>query len=316
MTSDLQSPLRITFAGTPDFAVPALLMLAASGHRIVAVYCQPDRPAGRGRKPRACPVKRKALELGIPVSQPRTLRNAETQAELRALDLDLMVVAAYGLILPAGVLSTPRQGCINVHASLLPRWRGAAPIQRAILAGDETSGISIMQMDEGLDTGPVLAVSEVPIHPAMTGGELHDTLATEGARLLASVLETVTQGTLEATAQPVDGATYADKIDKSEARIDWTRPATLIERQVRAFNPWPVAFTAHRGEALRIWDARALDAPAAQPPGQVIAESRAGIDVCCGEGRLRITRLQLPGKRPVTSEAFLNAHRLAGSKLG
>jgi methionyl-tRNA formyltransferase len=316
MTTRLSKPLRIAFAGTPDFAVPSLMALAASGHRIVAAYCQPDRPAGRGRKPRACPVKRQALDLQIPVRQPKTLRSAETQAELRALDLDLMVVAAYGLILPSGVLSLPRRGCINVHASLLPRWRGAAPIQRAILAGDGTSGISIMQMDEGLDTGPVLAVSEVPISPTMTGGELHDRLASEGARLLASVLKTLERGPLESTIQPVEGATYADKIDKSDARIDWTRPATHIERQVRAFNPWPVAFTTHRGEQLRIWDARALDAPAAQPPGQVIAESRAGIDVCCGEGQLRITRLQLPGKRPVTSDAFLNAHRLAGSRLG
>ena len=308
-------PLRIVFAGTPDFAVPSLRALNHAGHAVVAVYCQPDRPAGRGLKSRVCPVKTTAETLGLEVRQPRSLRSADVQSALKALNADLMVVAAYGLILPEPVLTTPRLGCVNVHASLLPRWRGAAPIQRALLAGDDASGISIMQMDQGLDTGPVLSRMEVPIGPEMTGGELHDVLADTGAALLISVLENMSRGPVQGVAQSEQGACYAAKIGKAEARIDWRRPAVEIERQVRAFDPWPVAFCEHNGRPLRIWHARALEASASKAPGHVLAEGREGIDVSCGKGMLRITRLQLPGKRPVDSQAFLNGHRLIGSVL-
>ncbi len=309
-------PLRIVFAGTPEFAVPSLCALTNAGHAVLAVYCQPDRPAGRGLKPRICPVKRTAETLGLEVRQPRSLRSAAVQAELKALNADLMVVAAYGLILPEAVLTMPRLGCVNVHASLLPRWRGAAPIQRALLAGDDNSGISIMQMDQGLDTGPVLSRTEIHIGPDMTGGELHDALADTGAALLVAVLEDLGRDTIQGIAQAEQDACYAAKIEKAEARIDWRRPAIEIERQVRAFNPWPVAFSEHNGQSLRIWRAHALDAQTTEPPGHVVAEGREGIDVSCGHGVLRITRLQMPGKRPVDSQAFLNAHRLIGSVLG
>jgi len=314
-TTGAKAPLRIVFAGTPAFATPALAALRAAGQLVCAVYTQPDRPAGRGRQLRPSPVKAAAAEL--PVYQPRTLREPAAQAELAALAPDLVVVVAYGLILPAAVLAIPRLGCINVHASLLPRWRGAAPIQRALLAGDRESGISIMQMDAGLDTGPVWGQAVCPIDPGMTGGELHDRLAELGARTLLQHLPEIAAGQRQPQPQDDTQATYAGKIDKAEAELDWTQPAIMLERQVRAFNPWPVAQTRHDGQTLRIWRAQAE--PDAKPdavPGTVLAASRAGIQVATGSGVLRLTELQLPGKRPLAAADFSNAYPLTGRLLG
>jgi methionyl-tRNA formyltransferase len=247
--------MRIAFAGTPGFALPPLRALA-SRHTIVGVLTQPDRPAGRGRALTASPVKLEAAAHGWPLAQPASLKSEEERAALRAWQPDVLVVVAYGLILPQAALDIPRHGCINVHASLLPRWRGAAPIQRAILAGDADSGVSIMRMEAGLDTGPVYAVRRVPIGERMTGGELHDALADEGAGALLEVLDAIEAGTAQAVPQPTAGVTYAAKIDKAEARIDWARSAIEIDRQVRAFNPWPIAETRFAGEQLRILRAR------------------------------------------------------------
>ena len=308
--------LNILFAGTPEFAASTLQALLDSEHRICAVYTQPDRPAGRGRKLKTSPVKALAEGRGIPVRQPPSLRDAAAQAELAAFAADIMVVVAYGLILPKAVLETPPLGCLNVHASLLPRWRGAAPIQRAILAGDRETGVTIMQMDEGLDTGDMLLKTHTPIADDDTAQSLHDRLAVLGAEALLETLRGLQAGTLQAQPQDDSQATYAAKLDKAEARIDWQQPASVIDRQVRAFNPWPVAFTRYHGENLRIWQARPLDETSDATPGSIVAESRAGIDVACGEGQLRITRLQLPGGRPLDADAFLNAHRLLGQRLG
>ena len=310
-------PRRLVFAGTPEFAVPCLDALLASGHEVCAVYTQPDRPAGRGRALAASPVKQRALAAGIEVRQPRTLRDAEAQAALAALAPELMVVVAYGLILPQAVLDTPRLGCVNVHASLLPRWRGAAPIQRTLLAGDAETGVTLMQMEAGLDTGPMLAHAALPIAPGQSGGELHDALSALGARLLAAHLDALLAGQLSGTAQDDALACYAAKLDKAEAELDWSQPAIALERRVRAFNPWPVAQTTLAdGSVLRLWRAIALDAPADASPGQVLAESRDGIDIACGEGRLRLLELQLPGRKPLAAADFLNSRRLAGQRLG
>lgn len=305
--------MRIVFAGTPDFAVPALDALVDAGHAIVAVYTQPDRPAGRGRKLVASPVKQRALELGIPVEQPESLKTPEAQQRLREYAPEVMVVVAYGLLLPQAVLDIPARGCLNIHASLLPRWRGAAPIQRAIEAGDAESGVCIMQMERGLDTGPVLLEKRLNIGERETGGELHDRLARLGAE---AIVEALAQ--LDAlTPRPQDDvqATYARKLEKHEARIDWNEAAIDIERRVRAFNPWPVAFTTLDGQPLRIWRAEAT--AGAGQPGTVIAAANAGIDVATGDGALRILELQPAGKRVLTAAQFLNGHRLAaGAKLG
>ena len=303
--------LRVVFAGTPEFSVPCLEACRVSGAEVVAVYTQPDRPAGRGRKLTPSPVKQAALAAGIPVEQPESLKSEEARATLAAYAPDLMVVVAYGLILPRKVLAMPRLGCWNVHASLLPRWRGAAPIQRAILAGDSESGVDLMQMEAGLDTGPVLLGRRTPITGEDTGGSLHDRLSMLGADVLAEGLARVMAGeTLAARAQPDEGVIYAHKLDKAEARLDFTRPAIELERQVRAFDPWPVAEGEVAGETLRIWAARAIAGSGA--PGSVLGMSREGIDIACGEGVLRVTALQRAGGKRITAADYCNAMKTRG----
>ena len=301
--------LRLVFAGTPDFAVPGLHACMEAGD-VVAVYTQPDRPAGRGRKLGLSPVKQASIEAGIPVEQPESLKTPEAQARLRDWAPDLLVVIAYGVILPRKVLAIPRLGCWNVHASLLPRWRGAAPIQRVILAGDAETGVCLMQMEAGLDTGPVLLSETTPIRTDDTGGTLHDRLAEIGARVLAAGLRRVTAGeVLRATPQPEAGATYAHKLDKAEAELDFSRTAIELERQVRAFDPWPVAEADVAGEHLRVWSAVALPSPASRVlgPGHVVVASKHGIDIACGEGVLRILKLQRAGGRVIGAADYLNA---------
>ncbi len=304
--------LRLVFAGTPDFAVPGLRACIEAGADVVAVYTQPDRPAGRGRKLAPSPVKQAAREAGIPVEQPESLKTAEAQRRLRDYTPDLMVVIAYGLILPRAVLTIPRLGCWNVHASLLPRWRGAAPIQRAILAGDTETGVCLMRMEAGLDTGPVLLSETTSIHPGDTGGTLHDRLADLGARVLDEGLRRVMAGeSLHATPQSDAGVTYAHKLAKAEAKLDFARPAVELEREVRAFDPWPVAEAELEGERVRVWAAHAQAAGAGNggkaPPGRIVAASKTGIDVACGQGVLRIEKLQRAGGRVIGAADYLNA---------
>ncbi len=308
--------MQIGFAGTPDFAVPALDALVREGFDVCAVFTQPDRPAGRGRHLTASPVKRRAAELGLVVHQPPDMRAPAVLATLERLGLDALVVVAYGQILPPAVLAVPRLGCLNIHASLLPRWRGAAPIQRTLLAGDARTGVTIMRMTEGLDAGPVLAERRLDIGPQDTAATLHDRLAGLGAQLLCETLRRLDAGTLVEVPQPADGVTYAHKLDKREAQIDWREDAEAILRRVRAFNPWPVAETRLEGEQLRIWEARvAAREPAGAPPGTVLAAHDDRIEVACGRGVLGITRLQLAGRKPVAAREFTHARRIAGALL-
>jgi methionyl-tRNA formyltransferase len=296
------------FAGTPGFALPCLAACRSSGADVVAVYTQPDRPAGRGRQLTPSPVKQAALDAGIPVEQPLTLKSAAAQQTLAAWRPDLLVVVAYGLILPPGVLGVPAHGCWNVHASILPRWRGAAPIQRAILAGDRETGVALMQMEAGLDTGPVLLERRTPIHAEDTGGSLHDRLAALGAQVLAEGLRRLLAGQpLTAAAQAVAGVTYAHKLDKAEAALDFGHAAPELERQVRAFDPWPVAEGAIAGETLRIRAAHAIVREHHAEPGQMLAAGRDGIEIACGQGVLRITAVQRAGGRQVSAADYVNA---------
>jgi methionyl-tRNA formyltransferase len=334
--------LRIVFAGTPDFSVPALAALLTAGHSVVGVLTQPDRPKGRGRQIAASPVKAAALAHGIPVSQPLSLKDEAGRAELLAWRPDALVVVAYGLILPPAALSIPRLGCINIHASLLPRWRGAAPIQRAILAGDATSGVTIMLMDVGLDTGPMLLRKEVPIEAHETGGSLHDRLSVLGGAALIEALEGHAAGTLRAIPQPTEGITYAAKLEKAEALIDWTRDSIEIERQVRAFNPWPIAETRLDGEQLRVFEARAEEddgkhalqqavaghsvfvsgsiaedcVAKVADPGTIITVRDDALVVQCGRGQLALRQLQRPGRRVVPAADFARGLHLTGRRLG
>lgn len=309
------SPLRIIYAGTPEFSVPALRALARTGHHLVAVYTQPDRPSGRGRKVRPSPVKEVAQVLGIPVEQPASLKDPEALAVLANYAPDVMVVAAYGLILPQAVLALPRFGCLNIHASLLPRWRGAAPIQRALEAGDLQTGVTIMQMDIGLDTGPILAKFATPIGPEDTAKSVHDRLAELGAQAILDVLTKISAGPVHAEQQNPALACYASKLTKGEALVDWHRPAKEIVRKVHAFNPWPVAET-HWGEkTLKLYEAREIDLASSAPPGCVVAESHEGIDVACGKGVVRVLRLQLPGRREQKAGDFINGNSLLGQTL-
>ena len=307
--------MNIIFAGTPDFSVPALQSLLDSPHDVVAVYTQPDRPSGRGRKTHASPVKQLAQLHDIAVFQPVSLKSAEAQQALAALRPDLMVVIAYGLILPAAVLALPRLGCVNVHASLLPRWRGAAPIQRAILAGDKETGVCLMQMDAGLDTGPVLASTRCAIQADDSASQLHDRLAQQGAQLLSDNLVAIEQSALEPRQQDEALACYASKLEKAEARINWIMAADEILRCIQAFNPWPVAETRYGDRQLRIWDARVIAGEADALPGTVLVADKEGIEVACGKGRLQILKLQLPGGRAVSAGEFINAHAIAGMRL-
>lgn len=305
--------LRIAFAGTPDFAVPALEALVAAGHELVGIWTQPDRPAGRGRKLSASPVKRRALQLGLPVHQPGTLRSAEALAVLSAAAPDAMVVAAYGLLLPPTVLAIPHYGCLNIHASLLPRWRGAAPIQRAILAGDNETGVTIMQMDAKLDTGMLLTMRRTPIGVDDTAQTLHDRLALLGAEAIVEVLADFPQ--LKPVPQDEKRATYASKLSREEARINWTASAAELVRAVHAYNPWPVAYTFWDGQMLRIWEAERLDISADTAPGCVIASDRHGIQVATGSGILRITRLQIAGRSAMSAADFSHGRNLIGACL-
>jgi methionyl-tRNA formyltransferase len=310
--------------------VPALDALAGSEHAVQVVFTKPDRPAGRGRHVQISPVKQRAIELGLTVLEPATFKSPETLDTLRSLNLDALVVVAYGLILPAAALAAPRLGCFNIHASLLPRWRGAAPIQRALLAGDAVTGITIMRMEAGLDTGPMLAGRAIDIEGRDTGGSLHDRLAVLGAALLRETLDALACGPLPETPQPEAGVTYAPKISKAEAEIDWRADADEVLRKVRAFNPVPVAQTRWDDQQVRIWEAElapvtsraggeregAAGAPCAgAPPGTVIDAGPSGIDVTCGRGALRVTRLQLAGRKPMTAADLLNSQRLAGASF-
>ncbi|MBN7769914.1 methionyl-tRNA formyltransferase [Marinobacter daepoensis] len=310
--------MRIVFAGTPDFAATALKALLNAGHDVIAVYTQPDRPAGRGRKLMPSPVKQVALDNQLPVFQPVSLKPDAAQQELAALKPDVMIVAAYGLILPQAVLDIPTHGCLNIHASLLPRWRGAAPIQRAIAAGDSETGITIMQMDAGLDTGDMLLKVTTPIHADDTGGSLHDRLADLGGGAIVQALATLAEGGLTGAPQNDAEANYAHKLSKEEGHIDWARNAADIERLIRAFNPWPGTFTDLGEQRLRIHHATAREQGSDQPPGTVLSRERDGAEVACGAGTLTITSVQLPGSKAQSINDLINGGKhvlLPGQEL-
>ncbi len=295
--------MKVVFMGTPDFSVPVLEALVEAGHEVVAVYCQPPRPAGRGKKETPTPVHRRAAEMGLPVRHPVSLKGAEAQAGFAALDADVAVVVAYGLILPQAVLDAPRHGCLNIHASLLPRWRGAAPIHRAIMAGDAATGICIMQMEAGLDTGPVLLREATPIGPEETTGQLHDRLSQMGARLIVEALARL-HG-LSPETQPEAGVTYAAKIDKAEAGVDWSRPATEVDRLIRGLSPFPGAWTQHDGQRIKLLGARLADGSGA--PGTVLDDA---LTVACGTGAVQLLRLQRAGRGAQDAAEFLRGQPL------
>lgn len=303
--------LKVIFAGTPEFAAEHLRAVLGSDHDVIAVYTRPDQPAGRGRKLTASPVKTVAEAAGIPVYQPATLRNSDAQAELAALNADLMIVVAYGLILPQAVLDAPRLGCINVHASLLPRWRGAAPIHRALLAGDTETGVTIMQMNAGLDTGDMLLKARCPITPDMTSERLHDALIECGKPALIDALASLEAGTARAEPQNDADATYAEKLSKAEGEINWAESAGHIDRQIRGLTPWPGAYTYWQGQTLRVHQARPGDQTATRPPGTIQQFNPADLLVACGTGTLIIERLQMPGKKAMATADVLNARRAA-----
>jgi methionyl-tRNA formyltransferase len=307
--------LAVAFAGTPSFALPALDAIAASRHRLVVVYTQPDRPAGRGLPLAASPVRKRALSLGLPVEQPESLRDPEAPARLSGHSPDVMVVVAYGLLLPQAMLDVPRLGGLNIHASMLPRWRGAAPVARAIEAGDTTTGVCIMGMEAGLDTGPVMLRQELAIAPRETAGELEARLAAVGARLIVAALDALAEGRASFEPQDAALATYARKLQKSEARIAWDESAEVIERRVRAQNPWPVAETRLEGLQLRIWQARVVAAAAGPRPGTILAAGPEGVVVMTARDALAIERLQLPGRRAVTAADFANTRGFVGLVL-
>jgi methionyl-tRNA formyltransferase len=315
----MQAKARIIYAGSPDFAVPALTALLASSHEVVAVLTQPDRPSGRGRKLAAGPVKQLAQQAGVPVLQPESLRDASIQAQLRQFNADLLVVVAYGLLLPVEVLAIPRLACINLHASLLPHWRGAAPIQMAILNGDQETGVCIMQMDEGLDTGPVYAVGKIPLSPQRVAGELDAQLAGLGAALLLEHLDAILDGRLQAQPQADIGASYARRIKKADGVIDWHNSARHIDRQIHAYNPWPVAQTTLDGELLRCWQSTLPEPQPAdqqQAPGTVLAADAEGISVQTGAGVVLLTRVQQAGRKQVSAADFARSTNLSAVTLG
>ena len=317
----MTQPLRIVFAGTPEFAAEHLKALLNSPYQVVAVYTQPDRPAGRGQKLMPSPVKQLALQHEIAVYQPQTLRDPAAQAELAALKPDLLVVVAYGLILPQVVLDIPRLGCINSHASLLPRWRGAAPIQRAIQAGNAESGVTVMQMEAGLDTGPMLLKVSTPISADDTGGSLHDRLAELGPPAVLQAIDGLAAGSLRGEVQDDSLATYAHKLNKDEALLDWSRQAVELERLIRAFNPWPICHSSLNGAPLKVLAAQLVTEPGAGrgAPGEILAASKGGLTVACADGALRLTRLQLPGGKALNFADLFNSRReqfAVGSLLG
>jgi len=307
--------LNIVFGGTPEFAVPALEALLAAGHRVAAVYTQPDRPAGRGRQLQPSAVKECALRHGLHIEQPQTLRDPAAVDRLASFHPDVMVVVAYGLILPQPVLTVPRLGCINIHGSLLPRWRGAAPIQHALLESDAQTGVSIMCMDAGLDTGPVLSMHPLTIAARENYATLRDRLATLGARSLVETLPRYADGSLRPQAQPKDGVTHAHKIKKEAARIDWKQSAMRIDARIRAFNPWPVAETQWHEQQVRIWNALPTATNDAGAPGTILNATASGIVVATGEGALSIERLQLAGRKTLSAADFVNAHRILGDRF-
>lgn len=307
--------MRIVFAGTPEFAVPPLRALLDSPHEICGVYTQPDRPAGRGRKLTPSPVKVLAQEAGLPVFQPETLKHEAAQAELRNLNPDLMVVVAYGLLLPRTVIDTPPLGCINIHASLLPRWRGAAPIQRSILAGDSETGVTIMYIEPRLDAGPMLLKKACPIGPDDTAGDLHDRLSRIGAKALLETLPSIAAGTAQPEIQDESLVTHAAKINKDDAQLDWSRPAAELQCQVRAFNPWPVAETVYRDQILRVWRAIVIPESRSEPPGTLLINGE-NLDVVTGHHCLRLLEIQLPGGKRISARDFINGHPETGLTLG
>lgn len=308
--------LNIIYAGTPEFAVPALESLLGSDHKVVTVYTQPDRPAGRGRKLQQSPVKICALERGLPVMQPPDFRSADDLQRLQQLNADLMVVAAYGLLLPAAVLKAPRLGCVNIHASLLPRWRGASPIQQAILAGDENSGVTLMKMDRGLDTGDMILRRSLPVDPCWNAAQLHDALAPLGAALLLEALEDIEQALQDAVAQDDAGATYAPRLNKQQAEVDWNKPCDILLREIRAFNPWPVSYTFLQQDSVRLWCARKSRYTDPDLAGKVVAHDNEGVHVSCADGVLQVTELQFAGRKRCSAAQALNANDLSGSVLG